>query len=343
MGYMGQVGVPDAQGILLGMAQHTTSGKRSQEMEIPGKENGLCSRPGCAEAGRYGLHGVRACSRACLEAMLRAIVVSEQAETLAADLSAAPRVQLGRILIEQGSITEAQLDQALRSQRTTGAGKLGSWLKQQVALSEADFAAALSIQWRCPVFRLGNFAPRRMAVFLPQRLAEKHGALALRVTGETPRIAICFEDHIDSVLLRGIEQMHGIPVEGGLLTAGDFWQATRELLGAPFPRCSFVTAPSVDEMARAMSLVLLALEAPDARLVAVGGTYWLRVWRSRGDVSVAAEGPDLAEGRKADASTEALNSVALDVLCTQASPAEGERLEFLGCEYLANRMIAGGG
>ncbi|WP_158615540.1 hypothetical protein [Acidipila sp. EB88] len=248
-----------------------------QPAAAPG--SGPCAVVACAAQGVYHFNGQWACSVDCLEQLLRAVVIAEQALAAAAALHAAPRVKLGRILIEQGIINEAQLEQALRSQRSVGAGKLGCWLKQQVELPEADFTAALSIQWQRPVFRMGAFQAARMVSYLPAALMEKHGALPLRITGAPERLSICFEDHIDLELLSAAERMHGLSVDAGLLTATEFWQVTRELLGQRPPACVSVEAASVPGMTAAMSQLLCDPAVITSRLVAVHGCYWLRVWK----------------------------------------------------------------
>ncbi len=276
-----------------------------------------CAVHGCIEKGRYGLADERACSREHLELLLRAAVLQEQTEAMRAALRAKPRVLMGRILVEQGAITEAQLEQALASQRSTGAGKLGSWLKQQVDLPEADFTAALAIQWRCPVFRLGNFAPTRMAAFLPRPLMEKADAVPLRLSGDPQRLSLCFEDHIDYELLSAAERMHGVAVDSGLLTATDFWQATRELLGVRFPRVRKVEASSPDCMVHSMSRLLVEAEAVEARLVAVRGSYWLRFFpRSAAwpcDLICTPHGPTL-DGERGGAAAGELTAAMLTLL-----------------------------
>ncbi len=246
------------------------------------EQQGSCAAHDCPGAGRYLFNGQRACSRECLEVLLRSAVIEEQTRATAAALRARPRVLLGRILIEQGTINEAQLEQALRSQRATGAGRLGCWLKQQVELPEADFTASLSIQWRCPVFRLGNFASARMVSYLPRPLMEGLGAIPLRLTGSPHRLALCFEDHLDYELLSATERMHGVGADGGLLTATEFWQATRELLGVRFPRVEEVETASPDAMVEAMSRLLVVSGAEQARMASVHGCYWLRLWTSSG-------------------------------------------------------------
>ncbi len=237
-----------------------------------------CSVQGCEGVGRYRVNELAACSSECLEQLLRGVVLEEQAFATAAALKAGPRVQIGRILIEQGTITEPQLERALRSQQAAGAGRLGCWLKQQVHLPEADFTAALSIQWRCPVFRLGTFNAGRMISYLPRPLVEEHGALPLRLTGTPARLSIAFEDHIDYELIHAAERMHGISVDAGLLTAPDFWQVTRNLLELRPPAIPILQAPSHDCMAQALSRALTQAPIAEARLVVVYGCFWLRAW-----------------------------------------------------------------
>jgi hypothetical protein len=252
----------------------------------------LCSNAECRKPARRqrigAFSGAPVCGPECLEAALRAALAREHALSTAAALETGPRIRIGQILVEQGVITEAQLDRALRSQRLTGAGRLGTWLRQQTQLPEEDFAAALSIQWRCPVFRIGAFAPDRMTGFLPRQLVEALGALPMRLSRDPERLTICFEDRVDSELLRGCERMHGIPVEAGLLASNEFWHGTADLLKAGFPDSCLVTATSLDEMIAAMIETLVRAEVINAHLVYVRGYYWLRLWVPGGAESMVA-------------------------------------------------------
>lgn len=300
-----------------------------------------CSRPACEGTAQYQLNGAWACSEACLHALMQATVARHALEAKVQQV-APTRVQLGRILIEQGSITEAQLEQALRSQRATGAGRLGCWLRQQVDLPEADFAAALSVQWRCPVFRVGNFSAARMAGFLPRILVEQNGALPLRVTGDPARLSVCFEDHIDDGLLLAMQRMHGLIVEAGLLTASDFWQVTRELMSVSSVPSVAAVAPSIDRMTEAMSLVLARAQAKSARLVVVNDLFWLRFWRRAAtplaDLDRPATAGTAQQGGPVAAGTLREDQGVRDVVCgisTEMADSEAE------VSRLANRMMEG--
>ena len=277
-----------------------------------------CAMPGCKGRSLYPFESGGACSPGCLQQLLREAVAEEQRLAHLEELEAKPRVKLGRILIEQGTINEAQLEQALRSQKATGAGLLGCWLKQQVHLPEAEFTAALSIQWKCPVFRSGTFAPARMAAYLPRPLIEAHGALPLRVTGSPERLSLCFEDHVDYPLMHAAERMHGISVDGGLLTATEFWQVTRELLSVRAPTVTVLSASSTECMTEAMARSLASSDISGCRLVAVHDCFWLRTW-------IKVENPD-----------HSVTQVVQDLLCTirqssgeTSAPAEAQEIDTL--------------
>jgi hypothetical protein len=246
-----------------------------------------CANPDCRQQVREGAShafaGQALCSQDCLEVAFRAALSAEHGLSTAAALAVGPRVRIGEILVEQGVITEPQLERALRSQRLTGAGRLGTWLRQQTQLPEEDFAAALSIQWGCPVFRVGAFAAQKMTTFLPRPLVEALGALPLRVSREPERLTICFEDRVDAELLRACERMHGMPVEAGLLASNEFWIGTAALLKASFPPSCLVEATSLDEMISAMIETMVRNSVANAQLVYVHGYYWLRMWVAGAD------------------------------------------------------------
>jgi hypothetical protein len=267
-----------------------------------------CGNPQCSapdRAARLSFEGQPVCGTACAEALLRGAIAREHALNTAAALEQRPRVQIGRILVEQGTITEAALEQALRSQKATGAGRLGCWLKQQTDLPEEAFTAALAIQCHCPVFRLNNFAASRMAHYLPKFLVENLAAVPLRLTGEPAHLSICFEDRVDHELVRALERMHGMPVDAGLVLNSDFWQANADLAVVAFPRARVVSAPDLDSMVGAMAQTVERLAVSDARLVSMHGYYWLRLWQQGAverDIicSVSVHAPAFVDGQLAE-------------------------------------------
>ena len=153
-----------------------------------------------------------------------------------------------------------------------------------------------------------------MVEYLPRPLVEEHGALPLRISGTPERLTLCFEDHVDHELMSAVERMHGIGVDAGLLTASEFWQGTRDLLSVSFPRTEMVVAASHDGMIGAMSRLLAQAAPEEARLVAVHGCYWLRLWTSAGDMSRPG-GTGKPEKRSAT-----YGNVVHDLLCTPRRP-----------------------
>jgi hypothetical protein len=237
-----------------------------------------CAAPGCGGKGRYMLNGSSACSRSCLEVLIRSALLRKQTQTAEGSPKSRTHVRIGSILVDQGVITEAQLERALRAQMAAGAGRLGCWLKQQSNLSEADFTAALAIQWRCPVFRLGTFSAVEMASVLPRWMAEEGGAIPLRLSGQPQRLTLAFEDHIDDEITQAVEYILGIGVDPGLLTASEFWHATRELLSVRYPPAARIPVTSLNGMVEALSHALSETSAAVARMGIIQGNCWLRFW-----------------------------------------------------------------
>ena len=241
-----------------------------------------CSVHGCIAEGKYMLNGEWACGARCLELLLRVAIAAEQKmAAAAATLRPLQRVPLGRLLVQQGSITEGQLERALRSQQATGAGKLGCWLKQQVDLTEAEFSAARAKQERCPVFGIGDFQPASLLRYLPMLLGEHSNVVPLRIAGSPYRLVLGFEDAIDHVLVSALARMHGIEVEAGLMTATEFWAATREFLTVRAPQPAVCEASTLEDVLQCIVAAMVESGDEQGRLVATSGYYWLRTWTAR--------------------------------------------------------------
>ncbi len=243
-----------------------------------------CSHAGCRAAGAIGFRRARFCSTDCLRPALRTALDTERRQARLGSAISGPRPEgrnpIGRILVEQGAVTEQQLAQALCSQREAGAGRLGSWLRQQAGLSEADLAAALGIQWHCPVFRVGTLDAARMASYLPRQLMESCSAIPLRVAGSPGRLALCFEDHVDASLVQAVTRMHGMAVDAGLLTATGYWQAMRELLAVPLfgaEEAEERTSKSIEDTLEIVTRFTADQAARSLRVVAVHDRFWVRV------------------------------------------------------------------
>ena len=218
------------------------------------------------------------CGAQCAEQALGEAVAAELAASSAGALRTGPKLRIGEILVERGVITEEQLERALRSQRLTGAGRLGNWLRELTQLPDREFAAALAIQWECAVYSLAQFAPEAVAALLPRTLIETLDALPLRMSGEGEHLILCFEDRPDRELVRACGRMHGVSVEGGLLPSHEFWHGSRQILRCTFPPSVLVRAADREQMISAVAACLFHSGVFQARMVYVRGHYWVRFW-----------------------------------------------------------------
>jgi hypothetical protein len=105
-------------------------------------------------------------------------------------------VKLGDLLLQQGVITPAELEEALKYQAIFG-GKLGTNLIELGALNEEDITLALSRKFAVPAVDLEQImhvAPEAIAA-IPAELAAKRRVLPLRLEGR--RLTLAMADPAD--------------------------------------------------------------------------------------------------------------------------------------------------
>ena len=82
---------------------------------------------------------------------------------------------IGEILIEQGSITQEQLKDALKQQKGHGKKRLGEVLIEMGVITEADVVVALSTQFNFPYLPLKNVLANPDArALVPVELARQY-------------------------------------------------------------------------------------------------------------------------------------------------------------------------
>lgn len=98
--------------------------------------------------------------------------------------------KLGEILIEQGVVTQAQLDLARAEQERTG-GKLGRILTGLGFATEAEISQALSLQTGVQQVDLGQIRPTPEALdLIREALALEYELLPLRIEGDSAVVAM---------------------------------------------------------------------------------------------------------------------------------------------------------
>lgn len=108
--------------------------------------------------------------------------------------------RLGDLLLKQGLISTAQLDEALKYQVIFG-GKLGTNLIEMGLLEEEEIAGALSQQYCVPTVsadEVMNVAAPVLAL-LPRELAEQHNIIPLKVEGR--RLTLLMPDPSNFTLI----------------------------------------------------------------------------------------------------------------------------------------------
>ena len=245
-----------------------------------------CSNPECATGWMHLLRsrsvpifeGGWTCSTGCTERRMEAAVHRELEGRSPETRVYQHRIPLGLLMLEQRWIDAGQLRRALEAQRSSGEGRLGSWLVRQEGVSEQLVARALGLQWSCPVVSLPYHDREAMASALPRLFLDAFGALPLRMA--TRRLLyLGFEDRPDPVVALGVERMLDLRVEPVLVPDSEFRAAHTQMLSAPFPRVELLEVSSEAQVARALSRVVEKVKPVESRLVRMRDFLWLRMWR----------------------------------------------------------------
>ena len=125
---------------------------------------------------------------------------------------AKPRTEsLGQILLDEKMVTREQLDKAIQTQHRSG-GHLGRILVEQGALTEQNLAKVLSIQWGLPYVQLGSVEIDPDVVkAIPQHIAHRHKVLAIEKTKRKIKLAIA--DPLNVVALDDVRLVTGLELE----------------------------------------------------------------------------------------------------------------------------------
>ena len=215
------------------------------------------------------------CSAKCLQAVVRAAVDREAGDTEGVPAQR-HRVPLGLVLLAQGWITHPQLQAALSAQRASGRGRIGDWLAQSCGLEEDRITRGLGVQSGCPVLTTEGCTPQTMALVMPRRFIAEFGLVPLRLAGNALRLA--FEDQLDARMAAALQQMTGLPLETGLLSARQFAAVRADLLAGEAVPVTMGLTRDAEALSETLTRLVETLQPSAARLVRVERYYWLRLW-----------------------------------------------------------------
>ncbi|MGM0425569.1 MAG: GspE/PulE family protein, partial [Thermodesulfobacteriota bacterium] len=139
------------------------------------------------------------------------------------------KLRLGEILIQEGLLTEQQLQKALTDKRGTGL-KLGQFLVRNNICKEEDIINMLSSQ-----LRIDRYSPTRypvdtsLAEIITSEQAREYNAVPVAKSGNILRVAT--PDPLDLESLDALEVTTGLEIEPVACTEADFEQVFGSLYG----------------------------------------------------------------------------------------------------------------
>lgn len=118
--------------------------------------------------------------------------------------------KIGDILVEQGKITDIQLEEALLIQQTD-ARELGQILISLGFISKVDLARALGVRLRLEYIELTETdVDKAVAALVDQKVLRKHGVIPLRL--ENGRLIVAMSDPTNIYAIEDLMMISGYPV-----------------------------------------------------------------------------------------------------------------------------------
>jgi hypothetical protein len=154
------------------------------------------------------------------------------------------RVPLGLMLVSKGIITAQHVQEALKAQRDSNAGRLGEWLRQQGIVTEGQITAALGVQWGIPVFHLAQSAGfAECARMIPLKMMEESRMALVHYLPTSRSLYVAFSDGIDFAALRALEQMLDCHTQPCVIGESEMAEALRAVRGMERPSETLLDCP----------------------------------------------------------------------------------------------------
>jgi len=177
----------------------------------------VCASPACPKpptlwqrwwARNEGIHleGQWFCSAECFAAGLRIKLESVLWPGEPVDVPR-NRLPLGLILLDQGFISQEQLQEGLRNQRSAGKGRIGEWLLRAGAVTPQQVMGALAIQQNCPLFEIKEPQHFPSNMRFPTLLVRSHGGIPVCFNPARNCLYMGFHAPVSHALLRAVEHI----------------------------------------------------------------------------------------------------------------------------------------
>lgn len=169
------------------------------------------------------------------------------------------RLQLGQLLINQGALSDSELDRALEFQAQTGDSLLlGEVLLKLELCTEDQIMQALAAGYDVPYARISpRVADPRVIELLPREFLERHTVLPLFKIWD--KLTLAVNEPANVFLVEEIEQMTGLTVQVVCATSKDI----KATLATHLPSANVFVIDDIFEEADAAELSLVPAKAED--------------------------------------------------------------------------------
>ena len=135
--------------------------------------------------------------------------------------------KIGEILIENGSITQKQLGEALTYQKKQPAVLLGKVLIELGYVSEEDIVVAVATQYNVPYLPIGNFSLNEaVETLMPKELIQKHVCVPLERIGNL--LTVVMADPTNEQATQEIEEATKCRIQAFVATASEIALVIKE-------------------------------------------------------------------------------------------------------------------
>ncbi|SDC46643.1 type IV pilus assembly protein PilB [Paenibacillus sp. UNCCL117] len=141
----------------------------------------------------------------------------------------APRKRIGDLLVEAGLLTQEQLSKALQEQRETKM-RLGEFLINRSYITEQQLIEVLEFQLGIPHIQLfRQKIDPKVINLIPQRVAEQHQVLPVRVDGN--KLLLAMADPLDYFAIDELRMSTGLRIEPTIAAREELQRAIRRYYG----------------------------------------------------------------------------------------------------------------
>jgi hypothetical protein len=217
-------------------------------------------------------NGVLYSHQQCLETAIRLELLRLQNQTPAPP--PANRMPLGLLMVARGKLTYDQVAEALAQQRKSGTGSIGEWFEKLGFLTEQEVAAALALQWGCPVSLSLEF--NRTCHKLPLAILENFLMWPLHHVAASNTLYIAFGKRVDHGAQYAIESMLGCRIQPCVAAAKVIASRIERLRQEPRTgEVEFRSMRDPAEIVRVAVSYIARLGAEEIRSSRLGPFIWL--------------------------------------------------------------------